>query len=56
VDLQALKLAHPRWTISVERGVWTATAKPTPTSLWFKYAADLSQLERELAEADSPPG
>jgi hypothetical protein len=49
--LKFLKVAYPQWAIGQERHVWTATCRPTPTSLWFIYAFRLDQLERELYEA-----
>jgi hypothetical protein len=54
--LQFLAMAFPQWVIGQERHMWTATYRPTPTSLWFIYAFDLGQLERELYEAENPRG
>jgi hypothetical protein len=48
--------AYPDWTISIARGVWTATRRPTPTSLHFLYARDLDGLDLKLKIADSFQG
>ena len=45
---------YPQWQIGRERYMWTATQRPTPTSIWFIYAKSLNQLERKLSEERSP--
>jgi hypothetical protein len=46
--LAYMERCYPGWTIERER-VWTATRRPTPTSLHFVYARSLKELEADLS-------
>ena len=52
-DIERLERIYPRWEFGRERHAWTATRRPTATSLWFIYAFRLDQLERKLREAET---
>jgi hypothetical protein len=42
---------QPPWIIRLEGFVLSATARPTPNSVWFIYAHSVDEFEKKLAVA-----
>lgn len=49
--LKRIIRTYPEWAITREGEMWTATRRPTPTSLHFIYASNLDQLACKLRRA-----